>query len=78
MECGVNEYGDCFCEVVDRGSAGAGGLATCLLGNVPEGSEVVTDGHPLPYAFAASGWAHRVVDPKRTRFRSVPSACSLP
>lgn len=63
VACGVNEYGDYFCEAIDRGSAGAGGLATCLLGNVPEGSEVVTDGHPS-YAFAASGWKRRVVDPK--------------
>lgn len=63
VECGINEYGDCFCEVCGRGSAGAGELAACLARHVPEGSTVVTDGHPS-YGFAASGWEHGVVDPK--------------
>ena len=30
MECGVNEYGDCFCDAIDRGSAGAGALEMCI------------------------------------------------
>lgn len=63
VECGINEYGDCFCEVCGRGSAGAGELAMCLSRHVPRGSTVVTDGHPS-YAFASSGWEHRAVNPK--------------
>lgn len=62
VECGVNEYGDCFCEVVGRGSAGAGELAMCLSPRIPEGSTVVTDGHPS-YAFAARRWEHVTVNP---------------
>ena len=62
MECGVNEYGDCFCDAIDRGSAGAGALARDLSARIPEGSAVVSDGHPS-YGFAASAWEHRVVDP---------------
>ena len=63
MECGVNKYGDCFCDAIDRGSAGAGALARDLSARIPEGSAVVSDGHPS-YGFAASAWEHRVVDPK--------------
>ena len=63
VECGVNECGDCFCDAIDRGSAGAGELALRLSRHVPEASTLATDGHPS-YAFAASGWEHRVVDPK--------------
>ena len=62
VECGVNELGDCFCEVCGRGSAGAGELALCLDRHVPDGSRVVTDGHPS-YGFAARRWPHEVVDP---------------
>ena len=63
VECGVNKYGDCFCDAIDRGSAGAGALARDLSARIPEGSAVVSDGHPS-YGFAASAWEHRVVDPK--------------
>ena len=63
MECGVNKYGDCFCDAIDRGSAGAGALARDLSARIPEGSAVVSDGHPS-YGFVASAWEHRVVDPK--------------
>lgn len=59
VECGVNEYGDCFCRLCGRGSAGAGELAALLSAHVPPGSAVVTDGHPS-YRFAARGWEHRV------------------
>lgn len=63
VECGVNEYGDCFCDAIARGSAGAGELASCLSARIPEGSALVTDGHPS-YGFAAEPWEREVVDPK--------------
>lgn len=62
VECGVNEYGDCFCEICGRGSAGAGELAGCPGAHVPEGSKVVTDGHPS-YGFAARPYEHVAIDP---------------
>lgn len=62
VECGINEYGDCFCDAIDRGSAGAGELAMDLSKRIPRGSVVVTDGHPS-YGFAARQWSHEVVDP---------------
>lgn len=55
VECGISEYGDCFCDTIDRGSAGAGVLALDLAARIPEGSTVVSDGHPS-YGFAASSW----------------------
>lgn len=63
VECGVNEYGDCFCEAIGRGSAGSGELARCLSARIPEGSCVVSDGHPS-YGFATERRSHVVVDPK--------------
>ena len=63
VKCGVNEYGDCFCDAIDRGSAGAGALALDLAARIPEGSTVVSDGHPS-YGFAASSWKHVAVDPR--------------
>lgn len=61
--CGVNELGDCFCDVCGRGSEAAGELAMALCSRIPEGSSVVTDGRPS-YRFAAAGWRHAVVGPK--------------
>jgi len=63
VECGINEYGDCFCEVLDRGAPGAGDLAMCLARNIPEGSTVISDGQPS-YEYAARGFKHIVIDPK--------------
>ena len=63
VECGVNELGDCFCDVCGRGSEGAGELALELSARIPRGSAVVTDGHKS-YGFAARGYRHREVDPR--------------
>lgn len=54
--CGVNELGDCFCDMGDRGAEGSGGLGLKLLGRVPRGSLVVTDDNPA-YDGALAGWA---------------------
>lgn len=61
VECGVNELGDCFCDVCGRGSAGAGELSVELAARIPAGSAVVTDGHKS-YGFAARGYRHAEVD----------------
>lgn len=63
VECGANELGDCFCDVCGRGSEGAGELAMELAARIPEGGEVVTDGHKS-YGFAARGYRHTEVDPR--------------
>ena len=58
VSCGVNELGDCFCDAVARGGAGMGELGLNLLGRVPRGSTVVTDGYPAYEGAAASGYEH--------------------
>jgi len=57
VSCGVNELGDCFCDAVARGGAGMGDLGLNLLGRVPRGSTVVTDGYPA-YGIVASCYDH--------------------
>lgn len=61
VSCGVNEMGDCFCDVVARGGAGAGELGMDLLERVPRGSAVVTDGNPT-YSGATPCFDHAVAD----------------
>ena len=63
VECGVNELGDCFCDVCGRGTEGAGELAMALAARIPEGSAIVTDGHKS-YGLAAASYRRREVDPK--------------
>ena len=63
VECGINELGDCFCDICGRGSAGAGELSAELAARIPGGSAVVTDGHKS-YGFAARGYRHSEVDPR--------------
>jgi len=63
VECGVNELGDCFCDVVGRGSAGAAEVRGCLQARIPDGSSLVTDGHPS-YEWGAAPWPRRAVDPR--------------
>ena len=62
VECGVNELGDCFCDVCGRGSEAAGETALLLGRRIPGGSAVVTDGHKS-YGFAARLYRHTAVDP---------------
>lgn len=62
VECGVNELGDCFCDVCGRGSEGAGEAAGVLRSRIPAGSAVVTDGRKA-YGFAAGPFRHAAVDP---------------
>lgn len=61
--CGVNELGDCFCDICGRGSAGAGELSVELAARIPAASAVVTDGHKS-YGFATRGYRHAEVDPR--------------
>ena len=63
VECGINEYGDCFCEALERGAPSAGILAMSLARKIPEGSTVISDGLPS-YEYAAQGFKHIVIDPK--------------
>lgn len=59
--CGVNELGDCFCALGERGAIGAGDAGLALLAAVPRGSSFVTDDNPA-YVGATAGWAaHRSV-----------------
>ena len=62
VECGVNELGDCFCDVCGRGSEASGEAASVLWRRVPAGSAVATDGHKA-YPFAAGPYRHTAVDP---------------
>lgn len=59
--CGVNELGDCFCDLGPRGAIGAGDAGMAALARVPAGSVVVTDDNPA-YEGAFEGIAeHRSV-----------------
>lgn len=60
----------------DRGAEGSGGLGLKLLGRVPRGSLVVTDGNPA-YDGALAGWARheavRAGDPSTANIGMVNS-----
>lgn len=61
VSCGVNEYGDCFCELAARGAPSAAEEAYVLGDRIPEGSRVVTDGDRA-CASALEGRDHEVAD----------------
>ena len=61
VECGINEYGDCFCDAIDRGSPGKGALGLNLLERIPKGSTIVSDAHPS-YRGLSDGITHEVID----------------
>lgn len=55
ITCGVNEYGDCFCELAAEGAPSAADGMFILGDRVPEGSRVVTDGDLACAAAMGSG-----------------------
>lgn len=59
--CGVNELGDCFCALGERGAIGGGGAGLALLAAVPRGSSFVTDDNPAYVGATAGRAAHRSV-----------------
>lgn len=59
VSCGVNEYGDCFCELASRGAPGSADEGPILADRVPAGSRVVSDGD-LSCASALKGRDHEV------------------
>jgi len=63
---GINELGDCFCELVDRGMETIEEVKGCLSGRIGEQTQVISDMHrSYPKAIAALGAAsHVTVDPK--------------
>lgn len=63
VECGINELGDCFADICDRGTAGAGELAMLLSTRIPEGSTLVTDKHKS-YGATAYRYKHIAIDVK--------------
>ena len=44
ISCGVNEFGDCFCELAAEGAPSAAEEAYVLADRIPAGSRVVSDG----------------------------------
>ena len=69
VECGVNDLGDCFCEVCDRGRPTDAALRASLGGRVGPGSRVTTDGlGSYGRVLAGLGVAsHEAVDAKEER-----------
>ena len=73
--CGVNELGDCFCDLGGRGAASSAALRAALAARVPEGCPVVTDG-AYAYRSALEGWARhepsgpRMADSLHSRLRA--------
>ena len=61
VSCGVNEYGDCFCELASRGAPSAADQAYVLDDRVPPGSRIVSDGDlSCAAALAREGLVHEV------------------
>lgn len=60
--CGVNELGDCFCELADKGTIAAAEVMVVAGACIPKGSLIRTDGHPSYNARTLEGFTHEVVD----------------
>ena len=59
ISCGVNEFGDCFCELASRGAPSAADEAPILADRIPPGSKIVSDGDPsCAAALAREGLGH--------------------
>ena len=54
ISCGINEFGDCFCELVSEGIASRAEAQLVVSEKIPEGSKVILDGD-LSYASALKG-----------------------
>lgn len=61
--CGINEYGDCFCELISEGVANGGEARLVVYEKIPEGSSVTLDGE-RSYLSAVKHRPHTVIDPK--------------
>lgn len=71
ISCGINEFGDCFCELVSEGIASKAEAYLIVGEKIPEGSKVILDGD-LSYASALKdyfihdlrGITHTTINPK--------------
>ncbi|MCL2826634.1 MAG: IS1595 family transposase [Eggerthellaceae bacterium] len=63
VSCGVNEFGDCYCELLSAGVARAAEASLVVGARIPAGSSVTADGD-LSYASALAGYGLTVVDPR--------------
>lgn len=63
ISCGINEFGDCFCELVSEGIAGGWEAERVVEKKIPQGSKVMLDGD-LSYASALKGMPHSIINPK--------------
>lgn len=61
--CGINEFGDCFCDLVDKGAPTKADIRLVLERYIPAGSFLITDGH-LSYPDDMWGIPRETVDPK--------------
>lgn len=62
VACGINEFGDCFCEVLSVGIASAGDANMVTTAKIPLGSTIILDGDKS-YGAALKGRAFVVIDP---------------
>lgn len=76
VSCGVNEFGDCFCEVLPQGAASLAETGPLVQDKIPPASKVVGDGD-LSYASALRGFSHVTVDPKDPTTGNINSVNSL-
>ena len=75
--CGVNEFGDCFCDVGDRGTSGAGSFGLTILGRVPKGSRIVTDDNPAYSFWEGDPFEHEAHAAKREGMGSLAPVNAL-
>lgn len=60
--CGINEFGDCFCDLLAQGVPYKFEMSMLLEDRLPKGSFFITDGH-LSYPDDLWGITHEIVDP---------------
>lgn len=63
VSCGINEFGDCFCELVSEGVASKAEAMMVIDYKIPLGSKVILDGD-LSYVSALQERTHTIINPK--------------
>jgi transposase-like protein len=74
--CGINELGDCFCELSNDGAPAKIDISLVLQDRLPKGSLYVTDGH-LSYPKDLEGLVQEVIDPKNPLTGNIAMVNSL-
>ena len=62
--CGVNEFGDCFCDLAERGTSCSGTFGLAVLRRVPSGSRLVTDENPAYSLGPGAPYEHEAYNSK--------------